>query len=143
MHILTFIANFLTFMVYATFHIIIIWGVKAMHFKRTNFAFIDRVEESWVLNNRETEYAKYDYDFTDDITIELDKIIEEEKLNKDETYKFVDNAFRDGFVPTTGVTVNKILPPVSLFTKTNDRGTKRATVLEKIINFFNMFKDII
>ena len=41
MHILTFIANFLTFMVYATFHIIIIWGVKAMHFKRTNFAFID------------------------------------------------------------------------------------------------------
>ena len=66
-HFLTFIANFLTFMVYATFHIIIIWGVKAMHFKRTNFAFIDRVEESWVLNNRETEYAKYDYDYTDDI----------------------------------------------------------------------------
>ena len=76
-------------------------------------------------------------------TIELDKIIEEEKLNKDETYKFIDNVFRDGFVPTTGTAINKILPPVSLFTKNNDRGAKRATVLEKIINFFNRFKDII
>lgn len=75
--------------------------------------------------------------------VELDKIIEDEKLNKDETYKFIDNAFRDGFVPTTGTAINKILPPVSLFTKNNDRGAKRTTVLEKIINFFNRFKDII
>ena len=75
--------------------------------------------------------------------VELNRIIEDEKLNKDETYKFIDNAFRDGFVPTTGTAINKILPPVSLFTKNNDRGIKRATVLEKIINFFNRFKDII
>ena len=75
--------------------------------------------------------------------IELNRIIDEEKLNKDETYKFIDNVFRDGFVPTTGTAINKILPPVSLFTKNNDRGAKRATVLEKIINFFNRFKDII
>lgn len=75
--------------------------------------------------------------------VELNRIIEDEKLNKDETHKFIDNAFRDGFVPTTGMAINKILPPISLFTKSNDRGTKRATVLEKIINFFNRFKDII
>lgn len=75
--------------------------------------------------------------------VELNKIIENEKLNRDETYKFIDNVFRDGFVPTTGTAINKILPPVSLFTKNNDRGAKRATVLEKIINFFNRFKDII
>ena len=75
--------------------------------------------------------------------VELNRIIEDEKLNKDETYKFIDNVFRDGFVPTTGTAINKILPPVSLFTKNNDRGAKRATVLEKIINFFNRFKDII
>ena len=75
--------------------------------------------------------------------VELDKIIEEEKLNKEETYKFIENAFRDGFVPTTGTAINKILPPVSLFTKNNDRGIKRTTVLEKIINFFNRFRDIV
>lgn len=75
--------------------------------------------------------------------VELDKIIEDEKLNKEETYKFIENAFRDGFVPTTGTAINKILPPVSLFTKNNDRGIKRTTVLEKIINFFNRFRDIV
>ena len=42
--------------------------------------------------------------------IELNRIIDEEKLNKDETYKFIDNVFRDGFVPTTGTAINKILP---------------------------------
>ena len=44
---------------------------------------------------------------------------------------------------STGTAINKILPPVSLFTKNNDRGAKRATVLEKIVNFFNRFKDIV
>jgi type I restriction enzyme R subunit len=75
--------------------------------------------------------------------VELNRIIEDENLNKEETYQFVDNAFRDGFVPTTGMAINKILPPLSLFTKDNDRGRKKATVLEKILNFFNRFKDII
>ena len=75
--------------------------------------------------------------------VELNKIIEEEKLNQNETYKFIDDCFRDGFVQSTGTAINKILPPVSLFTKNNDRGAKRATVLEKIVNFFNRFKDIV
>ena len=74
--------------------------------------------------------------------IELNRIILEENLNKEETYKFINNVFRDGFVPTTGTAVNKILPPVSLFTKNNDRGQKRASVLEKIKSFFERFKDI-
>lgn len=38
-----------------------------MRLKDTFSVFVDRVEESWVLNNRETEYVKYDYDYTDDI----------------------------------------------------------------------------
>ena len=74
--------------------------------------------------------------------VELNRIILEENLNKEETYKFINNVFRDGFVPTTGTAVNKILPPVSLFTKTNDRGIKRNTVLDKIKDFFERFKDI-
>lgn len=73
---------------------------------------------------------------------ELNQIIEEEKLNKEATYQFVTDAFRDGFVQTTGTAVNKILPPVSLFTKNNDRGKKRSIVLEKIKAFFDKFKDI-
>lgn len=75
--------------------------------------------------------------------IELNRIILEENLNKEETYKFVDNAFKDGFVPITGTAVNQILPPVSLFTKNNDRGKKRTLVLEKIKVFFDRFKNVV
>lgn len=73
---------------------------------------------------------------------ELDRIIAEEKLDKDETYKFIDNAFRDGFVQSTGTAITKVLPPVSRFTPTGDRTKKRDSVLEKLIGFFNKFRDI-
>ena len=73
---------------------------------------------------------------------ELDRIIAEEKLDKDETYKFINNAFRDGFVQSTGTAITKVLPPVSRFTPTGDRTKKRDSVLEKLIGFFNKFRDI-
>lgn len=73
---------------------------------------------------------------------ELDQIIEEEKLDKEETYKFINNAFRDGYVQTTGTGLAKILPPVSRFTPTGERTQKRETVIEKIKAFFNRFWDI-
>ena len=73
---------------------------------------------------------------------ELDQIIAEESLDKDETYKFIHNAFRDGYVQTTGTGLAKILPPVSRFTPTGERTQKRETVIEKIKAFFNRFWDI-
>jgi len=73
---------------------------------------------------------------------ELDRIISEEQLDKDETYKFVSNAFRDGFVQNTGTGISKVLPPVSRFSPTGERTKKRDTVLEKLAAFFNKFWDI-
>jgi type I restriction enzyme R subunit len=73
---------------------------------------------------------------------ELESIIVEENLDKDETYKFINNAFRDGFVQNTGTAISKVLPPVSRFTPTGDRTIKRDTVLEKLGLFFNKFWDI-
>ncbi len=73
---------------------------------------------------------------------ELERIIEEENLSKEETHKFVKNAFRDGYVQTTGTGLAKILPPVSRFTPTGERTQKRETVIEKIKAFFNRFWDI-
>lgn len=74
---------------------------------------------------------------------ELDQIIAEENLNKDDVYHFIHNAFRDGFVQTSGTSIAKILPPVSRFTPTGERAQKRETVLEKLTSFFNRFRDII
>jgi type I restriction enzyme R subunit len=73
---------------------------------------------------------------------ELESIITEENLDKDETYKFISNAFRDGFIQTTGTAIIRVLPPISLFTPTGDRTKKRDTVLEKLGAFFNKFWDI-
>jgi type I restriction enzyme, R subunit len=73
---------------------------------------------------------------------EIDSIIAEENLDKDEAYKFINNAFRDGYVQTTGTAIAKVLPPVSRFTPTGDRTRKRDTVLDKLSAFFNKFRDI-
>jgi len=73
---------------------------------------------------------------------ELDTIITDENLDKDETYKFINNAFRDGFIHTTGTAISNVLPPVSRFTPTGDRTKKKESVLEKLSAFFNKFWDI-
>ncbi len=77
---------------------------------------------------------------------ELEKIITEENLNHEKTYKFIESAFRDGDVPTTGTAVVKILPPISMFTQDSKgksvRMKKKQTVLEKLKKFFEKFFDI-
>ncbi|MDR0605962.1 MAG: type I restriction endonuclease subunit R [Bacteroidales bacterium] len=73
---------------------------------------------------------------------EINKIIEEENLNKEETYKFIDNAFRDGYIQSTGTAITKVLPPVSRFTPTGERTKKRNIVLEKLTEYFNRFWNI-
>jgi type I restriction enzyme R subunit len=73
---------------------------------------------------------------------ELDGIINDENLDKDEAYKFIANAFRDGYVQSTGTALSKVLPPVSRFNPTGDRTKKRESVLEKLSAFFNKFWDI-
>lgn len=73
---------------------------------------------------------------------ELDQIIAEENLHKDKTYQFVNNAFRDGYVQSTGTGLSSILPPVSRFTPTGERTKIREIVIEKIKAFFNRFWDI-
>ena len=73
---------------------------------------------------------------------ELDSIITDENLDKNETYKFIDNAFRDGYLQITGTAITKVLPPASRFTANGERTKKRDTVLDKLSAFFNKFWDI-
>lgn len=69
---------------------------------------------------------------------ELTAIIEEEKLKPDETRKFIENAFRDGAVKTTGTDIDKIMPPVSRFGGGN-REEKKQGVISKLLKFFERF----
>mgnify|MGYP000125905046 FL=1 len=73
---------------------------------------------------------------------ELDQIIDDEKLDKKATYTFVENAFRDGYIQSTGTGLSGILPPISLFSAGGERSRKRKAVLEKLRNFFDRFFSI-
>ena len=60
---------------------------------------------------------------------ELDKIISDEGLNKEETYNFIQRSFEQGRVETNGTEVSNILFPMNMFTPTNDRQEKKIRLL--------------
>lgn len=74
---------------------------------------------------------------------ELDAIIAEEKLRPEETRKFIEQSFSDGYVTTTGLAITKVLPPMPIFGGgANNREEKKNTVLEKLTAFFNKYFNV-
>ena len=71
---------------------------------------------------------------------ELDKIISEERLKAEETCTFMSNAFRNGYIESSGMAFTQLLPRMSLFDKS--RSTKREKVLERLTDYFDRFYDI-
>lgn len=69
---------------------------------------------------------------------ELVQIIKDEKLKEPETRKFIENAFRDGEIKTTGTDIDKLMPPVSRFGGGN-RAAKKQGVIDKLKSFFEKF----
>jgi type I restriction enzyme R subunit len=70
---------------------------------------------------------------------ELDRIINDEGLDREATHAFVEAAFRDGAVQPTGTAITKILPPVSRFAQGGGHSAKKRTVLQKLGDFFDRF----
>ena len=70
---------------------------------------------------------------------ELQQLIQDEKLREPETRKFLDNAFRDGEIKTTGTEIDKLMPPVSRFGGDGARAKKKQTVINKLKGFFERF----
>lgn len=71
---------------------------------------------------------------------ELDAIIKEENLRPEETRRFIDQSFTDGYVITTGIAITKVLPPMPIFgSGSGSREAKKNTVLEKLTVFFNRY----
>jgi len=74
---------------------------------------------------------------------ELEKIIKSENLDKEATYKFINNAFRDGNIATTGTDITKIMTNrPSRFAPDGGYGKKRESVLNKLTSFFERFFNI-
>lgn len=70
---------------------------------------------------------------------DIQTLIAEEKLKPEETRKFVENAFRDGVLKTTGTDVDRLMPPVSRFGGGGSRDKKKQTVIEKLKAFFEKY----
>lgn len=69
---------------------------------------------------------------------QLVAIIQEENLKDDETRRFMDSAFRDGSVKTTGTDIDRLMPPISRFGGGN-HAEKKQTIIEKLKGFFDRF----
>lgn len=72
---------------------------------------------------------------------DISAIIEEEKLKPEETRRFIDNAFRDGMLKTTGTAIDKIMPPVSRFGR--GRAEKKQGIIEKLMIFFEKYLGLV
>lgn len=95
--------------------------------------FVDAVNSDVDINGAWDEFVKQKKEE------ELEAIIKDEKLKPSETKKFIDNAFRDGQVRTTGTDLDKILPPMSRFGGGGNRTYKKMAVIEKIQSFFEKY----
>lgn len=73
---------------------------------------------------------------------DISKLIEDEKLKADETIRFINNAFRDGIMKTTGTAVDRLMPPVSRFGSEN-RALKKQGIIEKLLSFFEKYFGLI
>ena len=70
---------------------------------------------------------------------ELESIIAEQKLKPEPTRAFVEAAFRDGQLRTTGTDITRILPPVSRFNRAAGHGETKKRVLEALTSFYERF----
>jgi type I restriction enzyme R subunit len=73
---------------------------------------------------------------------ELTKIIADERLKEDNARAFVDDAFRNGIVPTTGTAITKVLPPTSRFGSGENQTVKKHRVLKRLQTFFDRYHAI-
>ena len=70
---------------------------------------------------------------------ELDRIIVEEHLDAEKARRFVENAFRDEYVPVSGTAIIGFMPPVSRFSGGNGHAEKKQRVTNRIMEHFERF----
>ncbi len=72
---------------------------------------------------------------------DIQTLIAEEKLKPEKTRKFVENAFRDGALKTTGTDVDLLMPAISRFGG-GSRDQKKRSVVEKLKAFFEKYSGL-
>ncbi len=94
--------------------------------------FIDGLNEVDDVMNEWNEYVSKQREE------DLAQIIKDERLKPQETRDFIENAFRDGEVKTSGTDIDKLMPPISRFGNSN-RDAKKQTIIDKLKTFFEKY----
>ena len=74
---------------------------------------------------------------------DLIKIIKDENLKEEETNDFMNSCFEYGEIRTSGIDIDKILPPISRFSKQGNKIEKKQIVVEKLMSFFEKYSGLI
>jgi len=80
---------------------------------------------------------------------DLAALIADEKLKDEETRRFIDIAFRDGTLKTTGTDIDRIMPPVSRFSarrsdgQSGNRTARKQGVIDKLMKFFEKYLGLV
>ncbi|MBB4735237.1 type I restriction enzyme R subunit [Micrococcus cohnii] len=73
---------------------------------------------------------------------ELTEIIKAENLKPGPTREFIDAAFRDGQLRTTGTEITRILPPISRFNRDAGHGDTKRRVVDALTRYFERFRGL-
>lgn len=96
-------------------------------------AFIKRVNTK---TNVEKDWSQFVREQRDE---ELDELISENKLKDAETRTYLANAFRDGVMSDIGTGLASILPPMSLFSKSNNVTERKNRIFARLKDFFDKY----
>lgn len=70
---------------------------------------------------------------------ELEELIRAEKLKPEATRSFLENAFAQGEIKTSGTDIDSMMPPVSRFAKNNQREEKKLGLIDRLKAFFEKY----
>jgi type I restriction enzyme R subunit len=98
--------------------------------------FVERVNVSTSVDN---DWRRFVQERKED---DLTTLIVDEKLKAEEARRFIEIAFRDGTLKTTGTDIDKILPPVSRFGGGN-RAEKKQGIIDKLMIFFEKYLGLV
>jgi type I restriction enzyme R subunit len=106
---------------------------------RSKKELIERfIEQVNVSTKVDEDWCKY---VNERMEADISAIIEEENLKPEETRRFIENAFRDGMLKTTGTSIDKIMPAVSRFG--GGRDVKKHGIIEKLMTLFEKYFGIV
>lgn len=94
----------------------------------------NKAESQEKTNNNSNELVENN----EQLSTEIQSLIDEENLKPEETKKYIENALQDGTVKTTGTEIDKLMPSISRFNNSG-RTEKKATVTRKIQDIFDKY----